>query len=326
MAGFTIPDKGTADNDIQSILFKEYIEVLADGIQGNNCVLFGLAVTGGADMTPALAKGAVLSNGVMYAVAAADATITSAHETLPRIDLIVITSAGAIAVRAGTAATAPKPPARTANDVVLYAVYVPAADTAIATTQCIDMRVFARRPQLVKKVTTAVVKNNDNAIYTYLTCTMGSGLMAAGTIAHVVCGGTYLFNSATQPTPILTISYGGTSMFVDTGLLSTADADRGAWKLDFRIIAQSLTDQQLIGDGIMTNTVTGAHVPPSTGQAGNIAGSLAVANRPVSWEMSGTATVDSDAADRDILVRWTMGGSSNANNEMTMEFAVVTLE
>jgi hypothetical protein len=54
---------------------------------------------------------------------------------------VVITSAGAIAVRAGTAATAPTPAARVANDVVLAVVYVPAADTAIQANKIVDLRV-----------------------------------------------------------------------------------------------------------------------------------------------------------------------------------------
>jgi hypothetical protein len=149
--------------------------------------------------------------------------------------------------------------------------------------------------------------------------------MAAGRILRVRCGGTYLYNAATQPTPILTISYGGSNMWVDTGLLSTADADRGAWRLDFDLIAQASNDQHLIGIGIMTNTLTAAHVPPTTGQAGNLVGSLAVANRPVSFEMAASLTIDSDAANRDLLVRWTMGGSASAANEMTMEFGTAEL-
>src|SRR3990172_7004755 len=139
---WTIPDKGEGDNDIQSILFQEYLECLVAGINGIDWVLSGLAVTGGVDMTPAVAKGAVLSNKTMFAVAAADVTITTADATNPRLDLIVVTSAGALAVRAGTPAAAPKPPARTANDVIIAVVYVPAGDTAIATSQIKDMRVM----------------------------------------------------------------------------------------------------------------------------------------------------------------------------------------
>ena len=323
---WTIPDDGEGDNTIQSILFQEYLDVLVAGISGTDCVLSGLAVTGGADMTPAIAKGAVLSNGIMYAVAAADVTITAANATNPRIDLIVVTSAGALDVRAGTAAAAPKPPARTANDVVIAAVYVPANDTAIATTQCIDMRMLRTQgPILIHKVTTPVVVNTLATISTYLTVTMPSGLFATGKILRVRCGGTYVFNNGTLPTAILTIAFGGTTMFADTQIIATADADRGAWLLDFQIICQGATDQQLIGMGIMTNVVTGAHVPPTTGQAGNMAGSLAVANRPVSWEMAGTAAVNWDTGNRDLTVQWTMGGTANVANEMTMEFATAEL-
>jgi hypothetical protein len=93
-------------------------------------------------MTPAVAAGAVISNRVRYKVAGADVTIGTADGTHPRIDLIVVTSSGALAVRAGTAAATPKPPARTANDVVLAAVYVPASDTTIATSQITDLRVI----------------------------------------------------------------------------------------------------------------------------------------------------------------------------------------
>jgi hypothetical protein len=322
---WTLPDKGAGDNDIQSILFQEYLDVLVAGLAGIDCVLSGLAVTGGADMTPAVAKGAVLSNKVLFAVAAADVTITAADGSNPRIDLIVVTNAGALAVRAGTPAAAPKPPARSANDVVISAVYVPANDTAIATTQCIDMRITPSMPQIIARTTTAVVVNNNNALAAYFTVTLPSGLLAAGRIVRVRCGGTYLYNAATQPTPVLTITYGGSNLWIDTGLLSTADADRGAWRLDFDLIGQASNDQELIGIGIMTNTLTAAHVPPTTGQAGNLMGSLAVANRPVSFEMAAALAVDSDAANRALVVNWTMGGTASANNEMTLEFATAEL-
>lgn len=323
---WSIPDDGEGDNTIQSILFQEYMDALVAGINGVDCVLSGLAVTGGADMTPAVAKGAVLSNGIMYAVAAADVTITAANATNPRLDLIVVTSAGALAVRAGTAAAAPKPPARTANDVIIAAVYVPANDTTIATTQCVDLRVMREQgPILIKKVTTAVVVNTQAAIQTYLTVSLPSGLAVSDKVLRIRCGGTYLFNAATLPTAILTIALDATTMFADTQIIATADADRGAWVLDFDIIFQAASDQQLIGRGIMTNVVTGAHVPPTTGQAGNMAGSLAVANRPVSWEMSGTAAINMDTANRDVTVKWTMGGTASASNEITMQYATAEL-
>jgi hypothetical protein len=140
---WTIPDKGEGQNDIQSILFQEQLEILVEGLAGTNYVITGAAVTaqGTPDMTVAVSAGQVVSNGVLKNFTAGNATITTANATNPRLDLVVITSGGAIAVRAGTAAAAPKPPARTANDVVLAIVYVPANDTTISADQITDMRI-----------------------------------------------------------------------------------------------------------------------------------------------------------------------------------------
>lgn len=319
---YTIPDKGTADNDVQSNFFKEDLDILVAGIAGIDCVLSGLAVTGGADMTPAVAKGAVLSNHIMFAVAAADVTITAAHATLPRLDLIVVTSAGALAVRAGTAAANPKPPARTANDVVIAIVYVPATDTAIATTQIIDRRVFPQYPIVIKKTTTPVVFNTTSVIQTYFSETIPNGLLLAGRGIHVRCGGTYLCNSGT-PTFTLTISYGGTTMFADVSIAGTADADRGAWHLEFDIVAQGTSDQALDGFITYQNTVSAGRIPASTG-TGEMLGSVAVAGRPVITPINGAAAVNGDAANQALLVRWTMS-VSNVANEVAMEHGVCTL-
>lgn len=145
---FTIPDKGEGLNDIQSILFQEYIDVLVTGVSGVDCVLSGCAVTAQAapDMTVAVAAGSVRSNAITYTVTAGNGTITAADVTNPRLDLVVITSAGAIAVRAGTASSTPKPAARVANDVVLAVVFVPAGDTAIENNQIVDLKVVSAVP------------------------------------------------------------------------------------------------------------------------------------------------------------------------------------
>lgn len=320
---FTLPDKGEGANDLQSILFQEYLDVLVAGISGLDCVLAGCAVTGSAGMTPAVAKGAVLSNGALVAIAAATVTITAAHGTLPRLDLIVVTSGGALAVRAGTAAAAPKPAAKTANDVVLAVVFVPAADTAIATSQCIDMRVMRDHgPVVLKKTTTAVVFNNDSTIRTYFTITLPSGLLLAGKILRVRCGGTYLLNNG-SPTWTLTIAYGGTTMFADVSIAGAADADRGAWYLDFNLIAQANADQALTGFITYANTPAAGRIPATTG-TGDMLGSVAVAGRPVTSPINGAAAVDSDAADRVLTVQWTMS-VANAANEIAMEFGSAEL-
>jgi len=325
---FTIPDKGEGDNDLQSIIFQEDIEILIAGISGLDCVLSGLAVTGGADMTPAVAKGAVLSNGVMSAVAAADVTITTADATNPRIDLIVVNSSGALAVRAGTAAAAPKPPARTANDVAIASVYVPANDTAIGTSQIKDRRVMrgGSSPIVLYTTTSAETTNNTSAAIDILNkagsgVVIPSGLFLAGRILRVRIGGNLLVNSGT-PTLTLTVIYGGTTMFADATVVSAADADRRAWMLDMLLVAQGNSDQALFGS-LFLQPIDIAVAAAATTGIGDMA-TANTSNRLGTVPFAGSAAVDSDAADRTLQVRFTYN-VANAADEVVVEGATVEL-
>lgn len=315
---WTIPDKGTPQNDLQSILFSEYLNVLSECIAGNNVVLSGLACTaqGSPDMTVAVAKGSVLSNGALFAVAAGNATITTANGSNPRLDLVVITSAGAIAVRAGTAAAAPKPPSRTSNDVVLAVVYVPANDTTISSDQITDLRIPSSTPVILKKVTTATATNTTNAAITVFTATIPSGLFLSGKVLRLRLHGNYLFNSTT-PTLTLIISYGGTTMFSDVSSASSNDTDRGAWTLDFDLVAQANNDQSL--NGMFFAEGLGAKTAPTTG-----IGDLVPLATVIATAFSGAAAVDSDAGDRTLLVTMTMS-ISNVANEIVVESATLEL-
>lgn len=322
---FTLPDKGEGDSNIQSILFQEDLEVLVAGIAGIDCVLSGLVVTGGADMTPAVAKGSVLSNRIMYAVAAADVTIGAADATNPRIDLIVVTSAGALAVRAGTAAAAPKPPARTANDVVIAQVYVPATDIAIATSQIYDRRVFPQYPIVIYRTTAAETTDTTAAAIEALNkansgVTIPSGLFTTGRMLRVRLGGNMLLNNTT-PTVTLAVLYGGVTMFTDTTVASAIDADRRPFMIDFMLVAQGNADQALFGtfehspfDVVITGAPTGM---------GDIAFAN-TSNRLTSDSFAGAGTADSDAADRKLSVQITFS-VSNAANQLVVEGATVEL-
>jgi hypothetical protein len=138
---FTIPDKDEGLNKLQSVWFQEYIDILVAGVSSNDAVISGCAVSPSANMTLAVAAGSVNSAGVGYNVAAANPVIGAADATYARLDFVVVTSAGAVAVRAGTAALNPKPPAKTAGDVVLAVVYVPALSTTVGANQIVDMKV-----------------------------------------------------------------------------------------------------------------------------------------------------------------------------------------
>lgn len=318
---FTIPDQSEGDSDIQSILFQEDLDILVAGIAGIDCVLSGLAVTGGADMTPAVAKGAVLSNRAMFAVAAADVTITAADATNPRIDLIVVNSAGALAVRAGTAAAAPKPPVRTANDVVIAFVYVPANDTAIGTTQIIDKRVSPSSPCVIHKVTTVRTVNTSAAQISFWATppSIPDGLFLAGGILRVRIGGNLLLNSGT-PTVRLEVAYGGTTMYSFISAAGVADADRRPYFLEFDLVAQANNDQSLHGH-FQLNDLVAAAPTPTTG-LGSWQLNTTTAEGPPSF--AGSAAVNSDAANRTLNAFITFS-VSNAANELVVEYATVEL-
>lgn len=67
-------------------------------------------------------------------------TVTTAHATLPRIDLVCAREDGTVTVTAGTAAADPDPPAAPANSIPLCEVAVAAADTTIAAGDLTDLR------------------------------------------------------------------------------------------------------------------------------------------------------------------------------------------
>jgi hypothetical protein len=322
---WTQPDYGaTTALKHRSVPFKVYFDALRDGLAGIDCVLSGLALTGGADMTPAIAKGAVLSNRVMFAVAAADVTITAAHATLPRIDLIVVTSAGALAVRTGTAAANPVPPTPTANDVLLWRVYVAAAVTAIATADCDDMRVAPPFPVVVYRTTTAEVTNTTaSAIHMLNKAGSGvvipNGLFLAGRMLRVRICGNLLINSGT-PTLTLAITYGGTTMFSDVSGATAADADRRPFCLDFMLVAQANNDQALTGH-MQKSDVLAAITGPTTGIGDAWPGA---ATQEADAAFGGSAAIDSDAANRTLTTEFTFS-VSNAANELVVEGATVEL-
>ena len=146
---FTIESNDTAAVPArQSVWYDTDIAIVVAGVGGTGA-LTGCAVTaqGTPDMTLAVAAGTIQpsAGAASVAVTGGNVTITTAHATLPRIDLVTASAAGVKTVTAGTAATSPKPPALPSGHIGLAMVDVPAADTAIQTAQVTDKRttVFA---------------------------------------------------------------------------------------------------------------------------------------------------------------------------------------
>jgi len=146
-ADFTIPNVSDAFNAAQAQVDKVDLDILVAGIDGSG-VYQGAAVTaqGSPDMTVAVASGTIHVGGTTCDVAAGNVTITTAHATNPRFDLIVADNACAKSATAGTAAASPVYPAIPANSIVLAVVYVPANDTTMASNQITDKRVMQRTP------------------------------------------------------------------------------------------------------------------------------------------------------------------------------------
>lgn len=106
-------------------------------------VLEGLAVTAGTGLSVSIAAGTVTLKEIWAVVAAAsNQALTTANATNPRIDAVVVTSAGAIAIRTGTAAVLPNAPDLTTNDILLALVYVPANATTLTATNIRNKRVI----------------------------------------------------------------------------------------------------------------------------------------------------------------------------------------
>lgn len=144
MAGFAIPNSadalvaGQASPDAGDVT----VAMLGHQLTG---VASGLAVTPSSGLILAVAAGVVLINGTATTLAADTVTLSAAHGTLARYDLIYADINGADKVT-GTAAANPVFGAVPANAAVLAAVYVPALDTVIASNQIVDKRVMIRLP------------------------------------------------------------------------------------------------------------------------------------------------------------------------------------
>jgi hypothetical protein len=301
----TIPDKGEGAHDTQSVLFQEDLDVLVAGLNGVDCVLAGCGVTSNNNMAPSVAKGAVLSNSVLFAVTAGTVTIGTADGTHPRIDLIVVDSSGAKQVRAGTAAAAPKPPARTANDVVIASVYVPASDTTIASNQIVDRRILREKgPIEIHHSTTQTNSTNTNGATTFVSVSIPDGLFLAGRQLRLRAAGIYQTNASATFT--LNVAYGGTAMFTDaTGNLGT-NTNQGAWEIDVIVTAQA-DDAQRLGGRALVQT------PGNKTNASVGIGDMAVVTH-VACPIAGTGTVNSNNSNRSLTMTWAM----NVNNVNTL--------
>ncbi len=317
---FNLPDKGTANNDIQCILFKEYVDAIAAGLEEIDVVIAGCLVS--ANSTPNLnlpvRRGGIMSNSVLRAVPDSNVTISAANASFPRLDMVVVDSSGALQVRAGTPAAAPSPPSRTSNDVLLATVYVPAAATTVVANQIVDMRVMkSKGPTTIYANTDGSVIANTLTITPFINFTIPAGVFIAGDILRVRAGGWYTSNSGT-PTWTANINFGGVTLFADATAATTADVDRGAWAMDFNITAFSNTSQRCAG--IINFQTPGAKTAPTTG----IAGDLAVVTHVAAPFRGVLGTANTDSTNAILLAQWKMS-IANVFVQTGLDYATIEL-
>ena len=138
-------------------------ERLARANQGL-AIYSGLAPTEdntGASMDIDVAAGHIrLASGVGVLVTAGEVTLSAAHSTLNRIDLIRVNSSGTLGKTDGTPAMMPSAPSIPAGEIAIATIFVPAGDTAIQTAQITDKRTYTKLPMYFRKTADETVNNS----------------------------------------------------------------------------------------------------------------------------------------------------------------------
>jgi len=138
---FTIPNEADAGNANQAEPDKVDVDILVAALGGTG-VVDGCAVAaqGSPDQTVAVAAGTVRIGDKEITVAAGNVSLSAAHGSNPRFDLIAVDNAGTKSAVDGTAAAEPVFPAIPANSVILAAIYRAANDNVVASGEIVDKR------------------------------------------------------------------------------------------------------------------------------------------------------------------------------------------
>ncbi len=142
---------------------------------GGDGVLSGLAVTGQGSPSMILDVSAgrcIVDNKPYTELSTNTVTISTAHATLPRIDIVhydtsAIAGTGDPVVTTGEPSATPKPKDTPDGDLLLAMVNVPAGDTAITTSQITDDRIFINLIGLVYSASDDLLCSDDPEDFTY---------------------------------------------------------------------------------------------------------------------------------------------------------------
>ena len=302
---YIIPNSADAAFIEQAQVDSVDLQMLAAAYNGNG-IIKGVgsecAVTaqGSPNMTLAVAAGAIIASGTMVNVASGNVTITTAHATNPRFDLVVVDNAGAKSVVAGTAAASPVFPAIPSNSVVLAAIYVPANDTAIGSTQIIDKRLLINPYGTIQRLGAIVTLASSTSETDLISWAVLGGLLGTNRSLRLTLHGDTINNSGSNTTLAIKVSFGGTILWLDTSGTIAASANRRPFKLEVMISNINSASVQY---------ATGYWLHGTAGGATNGLGDLSAAGQRETV-FSGSATINT-ASDATVLVRATHGNSAS---------------
>jgi hypothetical protein len=264
-------------------------------------VIEGLVVSAGTGLSVSVAAGTVALKELFATVAAAaNQALTTADATNPRIDLVVITSAGAVAIRTGTAAALPIAPDMTALDILLAVVYIPATATTLAAGNLRDKRITIEPHGLVY-----LANPTANTTTTTTNTTVAAGLTVPAN--YLVAGNHFrirahaVYTSVAAPGNLTVRCLYGATVLATSGAvaLTASQTAKGILvELDISVISTTAMEAQGaldintgavtaarwdMGSAVATRNVANVTVDTTTAKALTLDFTLSVANTAFRW-------------------------------------------
>ncbi|HJS83598.1 MAG TPA: hypothetical protein VJ742_12265 [Nitrososphaera sp.] len=211
-------------------------------------------------MTLAVASGLILVAGIPATVSSGNVTVTTAHATNPRFDLVAVNNSGTKSVVAGTAAVTPVFPAIPANSVILAAVYVPANDTAIQSNQLVDKRItvspghtvadegstVAQRP-ILNFAGSGVTVTDDSGSNRTLVTVPGGGANSVSSLQYVTPTGNDANDGLSWGSPKLTLQSAHDALPTEGGRIL---ASRGLFPAQDGLVVDKAIELRGMGNGM----------------------------------------------------------------------------
>jgi hypothetical protein len=160
--------------------------------------------------------------------------------------------------------------------------------------------VWATQTGVIDKSTQAIATTANGNFISY---SVPGGTLGTNNLLHIRASGTWATLNATAKTVVITVSYGGTTMWADTSASLAGNSNTG-WNIDIVLAANNSATAQTLS-GIMQIGGTGASTTGSTGDlSSDEILSQAVLNGTAAFNSAGAGTLN-------IAVTFSGAGSNN---------------